>query len=296
MASGQKGRSTTNPVHVSLMSLIYPLGPAGSVNIGVADSAELTQFLTRITAPSGPRKTAYATLIDGLVADGLWTKLDCLWIIAAAAAATARTNLKQSTYTLTAAGGVSFATDLGYTPVTATTDYLNTGYNPSTAGGNLTLNSASMGVYVLTNDTAGDNASCEMGGAEPGAQLMIQTGLFTSTWFAYGINDAGGNGAAGAGTSRGMWAVSRTAASGTDAKVGYRNGSSIITATTVSSSIPNLPMFIGSYNNNGASNGGSPNPHQYAAAFIGGGLTGAEVTTLSTRINAYMTTLGINVY
>jgi hypothetical protein len=280
------------------MSLVYPLGPAGSVNLApaVTDSAELLQFLARITAPSGARKTAYATLIDGLVADGIWTKLDALWIIAAAAAATAHTNLKQTSFTLSAVGGVSFAVDLGYTPVTATSDYLNTNYTPTTASGNMALNSGSMGVYILTNDTAGDNASCEMGCVLVGDQLVIQTGLFSSTWFAFGCNDAGGNAAVGPGTSRGMWAISRTAASGAGAKTAYRNGSSITSAGTTSTSMVALPVFIGSNNNNGTTGQGPPNPHQYAAAFLGGGLTGAEVTTLSSRINAYMTTLGINVY
>ncbi len=53
-------------------------------------------------------------------------------------------------------------------------------------------------------------------------------------------------------------------------------------------------MFIGAQNNFG-----TPvyfTTDQFSAAIIGGALTSAQMALVASRINAYMTALGVNVY
>jgi hypothetical protein len=53
-------------------------------------------------------------------------------------------------------------------------------------------------------------------------------------------------------------------------------------------------MYIGAKNVSGTSTYAAS--HQYSAAWIGAGLTGAQYLLIANRINAYKSALGINVY
>lgn len=270
-----------------MAAILFPCGPAGSVNLppAVTDSAELTQFLARISAPSGARKTAYATLIDGLVADGVWSLIDGLYILAAADAATARTNLKQSSYGLTANGGLTFTADQGYLG-DGSSGYLTTGYDPATSGGNFPSsgNLGTLAAYDITSDATG------------GFQYLIHTGgnvSFICPLFAGDIyTNIGGSGpnATAGGNARGSIVVSRTGATAAQLyKNGAANGALFTTAAAGGSS-GTITLLA----NTGGS--GAFLPHRLAAAMFGGGLNGTQALAYMSRVYAYMNPLGINTY
>jgi hypothetical protein len=114
-------------------------------------------FARLATPPAPARAAAYDAMIRALLAAGVWSKLDALYLLAAADAATALTNLKQSSYGLTAVNSPAFTADRGYTG-NGTTQYLNPGFTPSTASGQYTQNSASIFWWMRTRITVGAGA------------------------------------------------------------------------------------------------------------------------------------------
>lgn len=258
---------------------------------GCTPGSEATTFLARTSGLSGTETTAYCNLINGLVADSLWTKLDALYIFATKDTTTANLNLKSTSFGLTQTGSITFAADQGYTG-DASTGHFDTGFTPSTAGGNYTQNAASFGTYILTSRTTGQNYA-EMGTQNNPAGTAAAD-LYP--WFTdnnlYGEINANGAGVAAPANVQGMYVVSRTAS---NALAVYRNGSSFTTASTASVANPNQTFYIM------ATHGGpgtvvSRSGDKLSAAFIGGAMNSTEAGNLSTRINAYMTALGINVY
>ena len=230
-------------------------------------------------------------LIKGLKTDGLFSILDRMWLFAAENTFQADIDII-NLGTFTIHGSPTFTASQGYTG-DGSAVYIDSGWTPSTAGGNMTLNSASWGVY---NRTA---ATSDQGGDSLGAQGT------TSTWniesYAYdganGYNNLNDNNFAGvlalAGpNSSGFWVGSRT---GANARALYRNGSGGTSSsdTQVSTGLPDRPIFIF------ARNVGSPNrllADQLAVVFWGAGLNSTQAGNIASRVNAYMTSLGTNVY
>jgi hypothetical protein len=71
----------------------------------------------------------------------------------------------------------------------------------------------------------------------------------------------------------------------------YKNGSSFDNPSNTSGSLSNANFYI--FNANGTSDFST---HQLSAAFIGGGMNATQAGNVQSRINAYMTALGVNVY
>src|SRR5882672_3340849 len=117
-----------------------------------ADAPQTTAFLARTSGLSGTETAAYKVLINGLVADGVFSLLDALYILATNTTTTANLNLISTSFGLTQTGSVTFSADHGYNG-DGSTGFLSTGFTPNVGGTQLTQNSASLGVYVLTNRT-----------------------------------------------------------------------------------------------------------------------------------------------
>jgi hypothetical protein len=144
------------------------------------NSAQVQQFFNRLAVlPSPARQQLYANLINGLVADGIWTKLDALVIAAADNPTTALTNLVQASFAPTLVGSTTFTTDRGYSTSNPTSIYLSTNYNPSTAGGNFTQNSAMIAAWNITATTT--NGSTLRSTAQSNVFIIPYSGGSTST-------------------------------------------------------------------------------------------------------------------
>jgi hypothetical protein len=278
-----------------------------------AGCTQATTFLARTSGLNGTETTAYTNLICGLVTDGIITGtmagsgsgsagcgslLDALYIFATNSTTTANLNICSTSYGLTTTAAPTFTVDHGYTGDGATTFLDTTTLIPSTFGGNYSLNSASFGVYVLSSrTTAAVAGASEIGSATSftGDQAVLRlldtnldTGLSSvqindnqSTRTNFTITNVQGN-----------YLANRSSSS---AALLYRDGSPLATITNTSVSVPDVSfVFFAMHNFSGSIVDFSPD--QISAGFVGGSLTPTQATAVMSRINTYMTALGINVY
>ena len=124
-------------------------------------------FAAMTTQPSNARKTLINNLIVGLIADGVWSKLDWLCLMAAHAEQAGRLNAKNPTKALTAFNSPTFTTDLGFTG-NGSTSYLSTGEAPSGSGRQYTQNDAHFSVWKNSTNTG---SSPDLGGSEANIRL-----------------------------------------------------------------------------------------------------------------------------
>src|SRR5215469_5596790 len=118
-------------------------------------SSQSAAFLARATdVVSITDKTNYDTMITGLVTDGVWSKLDALYIFAAVDRTTALLNLVSNTFNCTEHGTINFSAYQGYTG-DSSTFYLDSGFTPNAGGTLFSLNSANLGAYQTLALTSG---------------------------------------------------------------------------------------------------------------------------------------------
>ena len=254
----------------------------------VASCSQSSSFLARTSGLDLTHEQAYDNLICGLVAEGVWPKLDALYMLAAADTTSADTNLVSSSYGLTAHTAEYFVPNMGYTG--SGSGYFSTGFVPSTAGGHFTLNSGSVGAYALNPRQVGANT------ALLGAQAVSPSSGYATDiipWSAsnstYGELNA--NTAATTPTASsisGFWVNSRISSTGSSL---YRNGGLYNAFSQTPNGLANQEVLIGANNGNGGPSLYSLD--QIAAAFIGGGLTSADDAAFNGLVHAYLRMIGL---
>ncbi len=252
--------------------------------IPASGCSQATSFVARTSGLDATHTTNYTNLICGMVTDGTWSSLDVLYVFATNSTGNAALNLVSSSFNATTHATLTFSADHGWTG-DGSAGYIDTGFNPSTAGGHFVQNSSSMGAYVLSGATG---TFAEMGYLIGGNDTrMIPS--FGGTLFIWAVN-SNAQVASSNSVVASSWIETRTGAS---AQALYKNGASLFTDTTASQTVPNSDIFVF------AENTGSPtsfSPHALSAAFIGGGLTSGNAGLVASRLNTYMTAYGINVY
>jgi hypothetical protein len=150
---------------------------------------------------------------------GIWDKLDCLYMFAALDTVSALINWKTpGTFNGTNVSGTAFTADRGYTG-DASADHIDTGFNPSTAGGKWTLDDACLFAWNLTADPNGGGVAGQIGTF--GSQLFPDLADGEANYRGV-LNSGSTNDVALVGTAReGLYAISRT--SSTTQPI-YRNG------------------------------------------------------------------------
>ncbi|MCW5719329.1 MAG: hypothetical protein KIS68_16035 [Bauldia sp.] len=97
--------------------------------------------------PNNARKLLIDTFVGALKAAGVWSKIDAMWVLAAHDEQAARLNWKSpGTFTLTRVNGPTFMTDRGFAG-DGSTSYLDTGWDASNDGVQLTQNDAHISSY-----------------------------------------------------------------------------------------------------------------------------------------------------
>jgi hypothetical protein len=225
--------------------------------------------------PDDARKAIIDTLVKALVPTGVWDALDVLYIFAAHSEAAALVNWKDpGTFDATSVSGTAFTEDRGFLG-DASADYIESNYNPSTAGGNWTQNSASLGFRSLTNNVNNQF----MAGLHDTNESQI---LRFSTDNFYMVNGAGVQVSAADAGMDASFAVSRS----TNDVTGYRNGASVGTANGAPSAVANHSLvFLTSETAQFSSN-------QVASGFGGGHLSGVQVAAYHAAELAYMQAVG----
>jgi hypothetical protein len=158
--------------------------------------------------------------------------------------------------------------------------YANTGILPSTV---LSLNDAHLGVYLRTNNSLG----VDIGSASATLITNVAARL-SGNYFGF-INQTLTPTVANA-ASTGHYISSRTTSI---LNTSYKNGSSILASTAVSTGRPALNIYLGARNLSGVASNFSQ--RELAMASIGSGLTAGEVSTLYTLIQAFQTSLSRNI-
>jgi hypothetical protein len=245
-----------------------------------------SQATTAIARLDGSQNTAaLTTMICGMVTDGTYSLLDGLWIFAINSLANAETNLaSSSSYNLTTVGGTMgplFTSNVGLSN-NSDGSVANTNFNPNTAGGNFSLNSASVGVCDVTSRSS-STLGIAIGGYDGSSLVQIQPYRTGDVW--YDINDGGFPQAANS-NAQASYIVSRT--SGPLLTV-YVNGSSAGTDTSSVVSLLNVNIYIAGANGNGSV--GQVVSDVLGYAFVGGGLTSTQANNLYSRLHTYMNTV-----
>lgn len=240
---------------------------------GASYEAEASALFARMTTPpSGIRKSQINTLIRALKTGGIWAKLDCLWLMAAADAQAARLNWIADLYNLTAVSSPTFTADRGYQG-DGSSSYLDTGAAPS-ALTKFLQDDASLAVWCRTNGnglgigrgTSGaptlinpNNAGTSLLGRLNGQVVSVLTG-----------------------TSQGLTLAQRTTSNDGE---GFRNGVSLGTGTGASTAKDTVALRIGNV-------GLAFSNEQFAVALIGASLSSAQNLALYNALNTYLTAIG----
>jgi hypothetical protein len=232
---------------------------------------------------------ATTTLFTSLVSNGLWDKLIAFYPMLGGNSSGCKFNGKNPVdtnagYRLVFNGGWTYnasgATSNG------TNAYADTFLSASTI---TPLNSQHLSIYMANANVSGATSRF-YAGANGGGLLGV--GFSSSLYWYYGVSDAGGS-VFPFTTAQSQGNILITA-NATASSLLYRNGTQ--QQTTVNGNGASIPysFYIGALNN-----AGTPQQYygnQYRFSTIGYGLSAAQVSTLSTIINTFQTSLTRNVY
>jgi hypothetical protein len=266
--------------------------PAAGFVLLVGQTASLfdaatTAWINAVVAGGGTvstaRKVVVNSLITGLKTDGLWTKLDRLWVLAAENSQSALIDLKATATATLGSPNPTFAVDRGFTGTGSSSSVIDTGFNGASGTPLLSLNDTHFSLWNLTNPLP-TSATVGYCGADPGlggggAYWIYFTG---DSSFYFRTND---NGAATAlasafTTHAGHFISSRV--NSTQRKL-YQNGTLKFTTTATSNALPNITHKIIS----------SGLVHQAAAYSVGTNLDGgSDAVNFYTRLQTYMLAIG----
>ena len=241
-------------------------------------SPQALAYLARtVGGNEGGNGANIATLIDGLVSDGVWAKLDALYVLAQQNQTDALLNLIGTSYGLTLNAlektPSAFTAYKGFN--LAGSSGINTGFIPSSAPSpHFTLNSSSIGGWMY--DAVNSNS------------LMVgtsnnQTGVYPT--FSGGTYYAMSNAAYASVAAPNI--AGWYAADGTATTVNaYFNGSSLASAAVAPVALDTVQVSMGT--------GATGNwVGTISAAFIGASLGAAGQLALYNRLRTYMTAIGV---
>lgn len=269
------------------------LGPPG-----VAECPEGTAFIARADTfgppLDDPHKTAYMTLICGLKKDGVWDKLDALYMLATVDQPRANLNLVSSNFTLVpqGPGAIQFNANEGYDNGGFNGDtsiWIDTQFNPTVGSGHkYTLNEAHIFVWSRSPDTLGSSTYPKSIGASntalTAATFIVPFGVDAFFRCAVNVDVNASSHNIAAGGSSGGWLCQTT---GGNTSMIYRNGLPLDQAATPVTAMPNVNFYLLNWNveGTGAQNGG---PWQISSASIGSSLTASQIGTAGTQGSGLM--------
>jgi len=273
---------------VSLISGTAQASPSAASNWlltnGYWTNYDAQAFINAAGITDTTRKTAIDTLVNGLKADDLWTKMLAIYPFVGGSTATShKFNLKNpldtdAAFRLNFVGGWTFS-DNGVTP-NGTNTYANTYFIPSDnwSGGN-----SSMSAYSRTNNVETGN----VWGTRSGA---------SSTLFSCTLNSTGNLTSCYHNTNASTYVAGTTSAVNiissrisTSAQIQGINVNNQSNTSNESASFSPNPIYLSAINFSGTAS--SYSTRELAFAHIGYGLTQALCTKLYNRIQTFQTTL-----
>lgn len=255
---------------------------AGATDIvGITTDPDAQAFITAAAITDPTQQTAIDTLVKGMKADGVWTKMKAIYPFVGGTASTHKWNLKDprdldAAFRLVFNGGWTHSAN-GATP-NGTNGYADTKLVPSSV---LSLNSTHLSYYSRTNIVAGQVDMGVISGAVSSYLIYSFNGVaFKSI---NRVQAAAGNTYT---PTNGLLIGNR--ANSTNEKY-YHKGSLIDNLTISSSALPTQSIYLGCYNSGDV--GTLFSSKQTAFSSIGDGLTDTEAANLYTRVQAFQTAL-----
>lgn len=247
--------------------------PLVKTSSGGGGCTQATTFLARLTNHTNDAN--YTTMICGMVTDGVWAKLDLLYIFAANNSTDALLNLPSVVTTSLSATAPTFTANTGFAGNGASASIDVTGYTFS-AGTNFVTASASM--FAWSTESGADNG-----------YIVGNSGNFNSTEFLQPFSfgsvtnstiNAGTAFASSTSITSGLGLFTTSLVSGVI--TGYQNTTSTGTQATTPAT-PNAvnPWFLGS-------NGLGWYGGNIAVGGLGGGLSSTDVTNLYGRVHTFL--------
>lgn len=244
---------------------------------------DVQAFLAATGIADGTTVDALCVLVTSLKDDGIWAKLDAIYPVVGSTSETQKYNLKDArdldaAFRLSFLGGWVHSAN-GALP-NGVNGYARTFWNAATQAAS---SDVSFGMYSRTNVT--------------GANYIY--GLFQSSGTKRMWHNLNGNFqiadavliSYAANPSTRLFVSYRDS---TTFNESFRDGSSLGTRLTSMTTLPSLEFYFGALNNNGSSVS-FYTQHEIAFGFLGGALTGADVTNLTNAVNTFQTSLGRNV-
>jgi hypothetical protein len=259
------------------MFFVPPINLLSAVGFDADTDAWETAVTGNGGTVSGGRKIIVNDLIVSLKGDGIWAKLDRLWLFAAEDAASALTDLV-ATALATTSNSPTFNADLGYTG-NGSNMSIDTGFNASTAGG---LYGDDANWFVWSNTSAGDAGFGRIFGTSPDQTRCIPRGSDDTTYNR--INTASQN-VGSQSTGVGLYGQSHEFSSGETTL--YKDGSTIAGPTNTGNGTldnANFTFLTG---------GGVFSPNQCCGGGFGDYLDATESGNLYTHLRTYMTAVGV---
>lgn len=265
--------------------------PVAAVSMSV--EGETAAYAAAVVANGGTVSDARVAILNTFIraekASGAWALTDDYWGLWAENETQALTSLKQRRLAAVIAAP-TFTADRDYT-FNGTTQYVNTGFIPSTHGINYKTTDQRVAVYERTNlNSVGVSLGVTVTTGNR-VQIVART---SSTMGATANNSAVGiSFVISPADSRGLKAVSR-AGGGTTVK-GYDRGVALtdVTGITAGVAIQNIALFIGALNNAGTAASFRASAAGFAA--IGGPLSDAQEAAQYAAVQAWATAVGANV-
>ncbi len=215
----------------------YALEKANDI---ISYSVNATQYFNRMDVkPLPDTLNMIAEYIDSLTSNGIWAKRDVICLLVMNTPANAKLNVISSNFGASWINNPSYVVYGGVT--TRTDNYINTNFNPTTAGGLYSQNSSSYGLWSNTNQSG---VIYDFGAQD--TKYAILVGNFNELFF-YSNNLSGHQSTYNINTI-GLLSSSRTALQMT---VAYIDGDSIGVSNVQSTGMPNLYFYVGCVNING---------------------------------------------
>ena len=239
---------------------------------------------------SASRLAVVNSFVAAEKASGNWALTDDYWGLWAESEAQALTSLKQRRLaTVTAAP--TFTADRDYA-FNGSTQYINTGFIPSTHAVAMTANSVHAEVYERTNRSDGNNISF---GSSSGSNRAIAVAPRGTTSCRGYSNSAFGVFTLPAADSRGLTQMGRNGGAVTDA-YGAKDGADMTRSAdpaALGASLPAHSLYIGGLNNAGAL--ASARAASVGFAAVGAALNQAQRLARYSNVQAFATAIGANV-
>ncbi len=240
----------------------------------------LAIFASFTAPPSAARKILINNFVLSLIAGGVWSLLDVLYVFAAVDSQAALINWKNpGTLNASAVGTPTFTTDRGFASI-GSGSYVGTGYIPSTAAMGLTQNNAHYAARNLTVANTGSQRIIGNIATTTHRSLIIPR---AAGEIAQGIVNDGTVTSFSNNTKEGFFLVNRSAAG---ARQLYKNGASLGSDAQASTGLPTTEVTfsrdVAVYATGLVIAGGS----------IGQSLTSGQVTAYYNAELAYMQAVG----